>query len=209
MLLNCGVGKGFWESLGLQGDQTSQSKEMSPEYSLQGQMLTLKLQYFGHPMQRTDSLQKTLMLGKIEGRRRRGREDEMVGWHHWLNGHEFEQTPEDSEGEGSLVHFSPSGCKELDTAELLNWTECSFSSIKLTSNRMTGVSIRKENWGHMDTHSGRQCEDRQWLEWRAHMPRKNHVLWKPKKLEETGKGSSLVLWKGAWSCLYLDFRHLP
>ena len=48
-------------------------KEMSPEYSLEGLMLTLKLQYFGHLIQRTDSLEKTLMLGKIEGRRRRGR----------------------------------------------------------------------------------------------------------------------------------------
>ena len=55
-------------------------------------MLKLKLQYFGHFMQRTDSLEKTLMLGKIEGRRRRGiTEDEMVGWHHQLNGHESEQ----------------------------------------------------------------------------------------------------------------------
>ena len=53
-------------------------------------MLMLKLQYFGHLMQRTDSFEKILMLGKIEGRRRRGRqEDEMVGWHHQLNGHEF------------------------------------------------------------------------------------------------------------------------
>ena len=61
--------------LGLQGNQTSQSilKEISPEYSLEGLMLKLKLQYFGHLMQRTDSLEKTLMLGKIEGRRRRGR----------------------------------------------------------------------------------------------------------------------------------------
>ena len=47
-------------------------KEISPEYSLEGLMLKLKLQYFGHLMQRTDSLEKTLMLGKIEGRRRRG-----------------------------------------------------------------------------------------------------------------------------------------
>ena len=47
-------------------------KEISPEYSLEGLMLKLKLQYFGHPMRRTDSLEKTLMLGKIEGRRRRG-----------------------------------------------------------------------------------------------------------------------------------------
>ena len=54
-------------------------------------MLKLKLQYFGHLMWRTDSLEKTLVLGKIEGRRRRGMtEDEMVGWHHQLNEHEFE-----------------------------------------------------------------------------------------------------------------------
>ena len=54
-------------------------------------MLKLKLQYVGHLMRRTDSFEKTLILGKIEGRRRRGRQrDEMVGWHHRLNGHEFE-----------------------------------------------------------------------------------------------------------------------
>ena len=61
-------------------------------------------QYFGHLMQRTNSLEKTLMLGKIEGRRKGGEtEDEMVGWHHRLNGHEFEQTLGDSEGQGSLA----------------------------------------------------------------------------------------------------------
>jgi len=60
-------------------------------------MLKLKLQYFGHLMQRADSLEKTLMLGKIEGRRTT--EDKMVGWHHQLNGYEFEQTPGDSEGQ--------------------------------------------------------------------------------------------------------------
>jgi len=61
------------ESLGLQWDQNI-LREISPEYSLEGLMLKLKLQYFGHLMQRTDSLEKTLMLGKIEGIRRRGRE---------------------------------------------------------------------------------------------------------------------------------------
>ena len=55
-------------------------KEINPEYSLEGLMLELKLQYFGHLMLRADSLKKTLMLGKTEGRRRA--EDEMVGWHH-------------------------------------------------------------------------------------------------------------------------------
>ena len=64
-------------------------KEISPEYSLEGLMLKLKLQYFGHLLQRTDSLEKPLMLGKVEGRKRRD-EDEIAGWHHWLNGHEFE-----------------------------------------------------------------------------------------------------------------------
>ena len=56
-------------------------KEISPEYSLEGLMLKLNLQYFGHLMQRTDSLEKTLMLAKIKGGKR-GREDKMVGWHH-------------------------------------------------------------------------------------------------------------------------------
>ena len=65
-------------------------KEISPEYSLEGLMLKQKLQYFDCLMQRTDSFEKTLLLGKIEGGRRRGWQDEMVGWHHRLNGHEFE-----------------------------------------------------------------------------------------------------------------------
>ena len=67
-------------------------KEISSGCSLEGLMLKLKLQYFGHLMGRTDSFEKTLMLGKIEGRRRSGRQDEMVGWHHRLDRHEFEQT---------------------------------------------------------------------------------------------------------------------
>ena len=65
-------------------------KEISPGISLEGLMLQLKLQYFGHLMLRTDSFEKTMMLGKIEGRRRRGRQDEMVRWHHQRDGHEFE-----------------------------------------------------------------------------------------------------------------------
>ena len=63
---------------------------------------------------RPDSLEKTLMLGKIEGRRSRRQQDEMVEWHHWLRGHDFEQIPGDNEGQGSLVCFSPWGCKELN-----------------------------------------------------------------------------------------------
>ena len=66
-------------------------KEINPEYSLEGLMLKLKIQFFGHLMGRTNSLEKTLMLGKNEGGRRRGMtEDEMVGWLHQREGHEFE-----------------------------------------------------------------------------------------------------------------------
>ena len=75
MLLNCSVGEDSWESLGLQEDPTSPSfRKISPGCSLEGLMLKLKLQYFGHLMQRADSLEKTLMLGRIGGRRRRGRQ---------------------------------------------------------------------------------------------------------------------------------------
>ena len=65
-------------------------KEISPDYSLEGLMLKLKLKYFGHLMQITDSLEKTIILGKIEGGRRRDDKGKMVGWHHRLNGNEFE-----------------------------------------------------------------------------------------------------------------------
>ena len=87
-------------------------KEISPEHSLEGLMLKLKLQYFGHLMRRADSLEKTLMLGKIEGRRRRGQQ-RMVGWYHRLGGHEFEQALGVSDGHGGLVCYSLWGCKEL------------------------------------------------------------------------------------------------
>jgi len=84
-------------------------KEISPEYSLEGQMLKLKLQYFGH-LRRTDSFEKE--KGTTD--------DEMVGWHHQLNGYEFEQAMGVGVGQGSLVCFGPWGCKESDTTEGLN-----------------------------------------------------------------------------------------
>ena len=94
-------------------------KEINPEYSLEGLMLNLKLQYFGHPRQRAYSLEKTLALGKIEGRRRRG-QWKWDGWYYWLNGYEFEQALGDGEGQECLACCSSWGRKELDTTERLN-----------------------------------------------------------------------------------------
>ena len=96
-------------------------KEINPEYSLEGLMLKLKLQYFSHLIRRADSFAKTLMPGKIEGRRRRGRQRMR-----WLDGitdlmgHESEQAPGVGDGQGSLVCCSPWGQKESDMTERLN-----------------------------------------------------------------------------------------
>ena len=80
----------------------------------------LELQYFGHWME-GQTLEKTLMLGNTEGARRNGEtEDEMLGWYHRLNGHDFEQTPGDGEGQGSLACCSPWGRKEFYMIEQLN-----------------------------------------------------------------------------------------
>ena len=92
-------------------------KKISPEYSLEG--LMLKLQYFGHLIQRADSLEKTLMLKKIEGRRRRGRQ-RMVGWHQRLNGHGFGWTPGFGDGQGDLACCSSWSRKESDMTKRLN-----------------------------------------------------------------------------------------
>ena len=98
----------------------SNLKEIIPEHSLEGLMLRLKLQYFGHLMQSQLS-GKDPDAGKDWGLEEKGMtEDEMFGWHHWLNGHEFEQTPGDGKGQESLACCSPRAHKQLDTTEWLN-----------------------------------------------------------------------------------------
>ena len=92
-------------------------KEINPEYSLEGLMLKLKLRYFGHLMWK----EKDLDAGKDQRQtKEEAAQEEMVRQHHWLNGHEFEETPGNSEGQGSLVCCSPWICKESDTAYQLN-----------------------------------------------------------------------------------------
>ena len=121
MPLNCGVGKDSWESLGLQGDPTSPS--ISPGCSMEGLMLRPRFQHLGHLMWRTDSSEKTLMLGKTEGRRRRG-------WQRmrWFDG--ITDSMDMSlgklgvgDGQRGLACCGSLGCRESDMTERLNGTE--------------------------------------------------------------------------------------
>ena len=98
---NSGTREDSWESLGQQGDHKVSPKGNQPWIAIEGLMLKLKLQCFGHLMWRADSLEKILMLGKIEDRRKRGvTEGEIAGWHHQLDGCELEWTPGVGDGQG-------------------------------------------------------------------------------------------------------------
>ena len=113
--------------------KTNQSilKEINPKYSLEG--LMLKLQYFGHLMQRTDSVEDP-DAGKDWRRKEKGMtEDEMVGWHHRLDGHEFKQAPGVCDGQGIMVCCSPWGHRvEHEWANELNWSDVNFKETEFS-----------------------------------------------------------------------------
>ena len=110
-------------------------KEIGPEYALEGLMLKVKLQFWPRDGKNW-LIGKDPDAGKDWRQEEKGTtEDEMVGWHHWLDGHEFEQTLVFGEGQGGLVCWSPWGSKESDTAEQMNSTElillCSFYILQI------------------------------------------------------------------------------
>ena len=116
-------------------------KEISPGCLLEGLMLKLKLQYFGEELthwKRVDFFPMSWLIGKDPdagrdwGQEEKGTtEDEMAGWHHRLEGHEFEWTRGVGDGQGGLVWCNSWGCKESDTTEQLNWTELNWYMILL------------------------------------------------------------------------------
>ena len=116
MFLNCGVGEDSWESLAQQGDQSwvfTRRTDVETEIPI-----------FWPPDAKNWLIWKDPDAGKDWGQEEKGTtEDEMDGWHHWLDGHESEWTPGVGDGQGGLACCSPWGCKELDTTEWLNWTD--------------------------------------------------------------------------------------
>ena len=143
MLLSCGVGEDSWESLGLQGDPTSQSQRKS----------ILNIHWkdwcwsWSYNTLATWCKELTHWKGPWCWERLRAEgttEDEMVGWHHWLDGHEFEQAPGVGDGQGSLVSCSPWSGK--DTTEWLTWTE-----ILCTLQIHIKVSISGYRWRNWDS----------------------------------------------------------
>ena len=100
-------------------------KEINLEYSLEGLTLKLKIPYFGHLMWKATSLEKTLMLGKFQWRRRRGQQRTIIGWHQQLSGHDYKQARGDGEGPSSLVCCSPWVTK--NQTQQSDWTTTKWS----------------------------------------------------------------------------------
>ena len=123
MLLNCGVGEDSWVPSTARRSNQSILEEISPEYSLEAETPIL-----GPLLVKNWLIGKDPDAGKGWKQEEKGMtEDEMVGGHHQLNGHEFEQAPGVGDGQGSLACYSPWGCKDSDATEQLNWTELMVS----------------------------------------------------------------------------------
>jgi len=178
MPFNCGVGEDSWESLGLQRSNQSILKAISPEYSLEAETPIL------WPCDENNWLTgEDPDAGKDWRWEEKGTtEDEMVEWHHWLNGHEFESTPAVGDGQGGLVCCRPWGCKESDTTQWLNWAELKvkWGHTCGPTSSMIGVFIKNSGLGQCTVE--RWCEERGRI-WlcisRRERSQKKSILWTP------------------------------
>ena len=140
MLFYCGAGEDSWESFGQQGDQISQSSRnstLNPHWKdlyWSSNTLAIWCEELTH-------WKRPWCWERMRAGGQGVTEDEMVGWHHWHDRHEFEQTLGDSEGQGSLVCCIPRGCKELDTTDWLNWTEVQFGLFEAIKSAITHNSV--------------------------------------------------------------------
>ena len=122
MVLNCGVGEDFWESLGLQGDQPVCPKGYQSWVFIERTDVKAETPILWPPDVKNWLIGKDPDAGKDWRQEEKGTtEAEMLGWHHWLNGHEFEWSPGLGGGRRSLTCCSPWGCKDSDTTEQLNF----------------------------------------------------------------------------------------
>ena len=123
MLLNCGVGEDSWESLGLQGDPISHSEGAQPWDFFGRNDAKDETPVLWPPHAKSWLIGKDSDAGSDWGQEEKGMtEDEMAGWHHWLDGREFEWTPGVGDGQGGLACCNSWGLKESDRTEWLNWT---------------------------------------------------------------------------------------
>ena len=129
MLLNCGVGRLLRVPWTARRSKQSILKEMSPGCSLEGMMLKLK-PVLCPPHAKSWLIGKDSDAGRDWGQEETGTtEDEVAGWHHWLDGHESEWTPGVGDGQGGLACYDSWGCKESDTTEWLNWPELNWQAL--------------------------------------------------------------------------------
>ena len=147
MLLNCGVREDSWESLGLQGDPTSQSQRKSVLNIHWRNDFEAETSVLWPPDAKSQLIRRDPDAGKDWRQEEKGMtEAEMVGWHHWLNGHKFEEVPGDGEGQGSLVCRSPWGRKQSDITERLNNNK---KHLRTCCNLLVVIEMQIKQWDHI------------------------------------------------------------
>ena len=151
MLLSCGVGEDSWESLGLQKIQPVHPKGDQSWVFIGRTDIEAETPILWPPDVKSWLIWKDPDVGKDWGQEEKGTtEDEMAGWHHWLNGHGFGWTPGVGDGQGGLARCGSWGRKELDTTERLNWNWNSwvFFTLSYTNGKSTHLQIMKINLRH-------------------------------------------------------------